>query len=43
MEKHVYIILSLKTEGANEKVSQFIMPLMSVYNENVGFGGAFYI
>ncbi len=34
MEQQV-LKVSLQTEGATEKVSQFIMPLKSVYDKNI--------
>ncbi len=35
MEQHIAI--SMIIEGTTEKVLQFKMPLMSVYNKNLGF------
>jgi hypothetical protein len=36
MEQHVFAF-SLIIEGATEKVLQLIMPLQSIYNQNLGF------
>jgi hypothetical protein len=38
MEQHVFAFL-LIIEGTTEKVLQFIMPLKSIYNQNLGFIG----
>ncbi len=37
MEQHVFLLFSLIKEGTTEKVLQFIMPLRSIYNQNLGF------
>jgi hypothetical protein len=39
MEQHVFFAFSLIIEGATEKVLQFIMPVKSIYNKNLGFVG----
>jgi hypothetical protein len=36
MEQHVFAF-SLIIEGTKEKVLQFIKPLKSIYNQNLGF------
>ena len=36
MEQHVFVF-SLIIEGTTEEVLQFIMPLKSIYNQNLGF------
>jgi hypothetical protein len=36
MEQHIFVFL-LITEGTTEKVLQYIMPLKSIYNKNLGF------
>jgi hypothetical protein len=37
MEQRVFLFISLIIEGTTEKVLQFIMPLRSIYNQNIGF------
>ncbi len=37
MEQHVFLAFWLIIEGTTEKVFQLIMPLKSVYNQNLGF------
>jgi hypothetical protein len=36
MEQHIFAF-SLMIEGTTEKVLQFMMPLKSIYNKNLGF------
>jgi hypothetical protein len=36
MEQHIFAF-SIIIEGTTEKVLQFIMPLKSIYNQNLGF------
>jgi hypothetical protein len=36
MEQHIFAF-SLVIEGTTEKVLQFMMPVKSIYNKNLGF------
>jgi hypothetical protein len=37
MEQHIFFAFSLIIEGTTEKVLQLIMPLKSIYKQNLGF------
>ncbi len=37
MEQHIFFAILLIIEGTTEKVLQFIVPLKSICNQNLGF------